>query len=660
MEAPRRCYTFDQFTVDLSRASVLRNGERVNLRPKAFNALQYLLDNRGRIVTKEELIRALWPRVIVTDDSLTKCIAEVRAALSDDEHHYLKTVPRRGYLFDAPVTDVADEPLPAAAPGEVSVARAASAAARDGDSTSEQTPPIEAPPVGAAPTAHGHRWVGLAITVALVAGVAIGASYWLRRAAEPQRATLPKSVAVLPLENLSPDPDNAYFAAGIHDSILNQLAQIDDIKTIARTSTLRYAAMTKPISEIARELNVGAVMEGSVRYADGRVRVTVQLIDGETDVHLWSEEYDRPLADVLGIQTDIARRVAVALQAELSAEDEQLLGRAPAVSAEAYELYLRGRFHWDKTETPDFYQAIEYYEQAVRVDPAFAAAHAGLADTYTMLHGLGVAPPSELSTKAKAAAQRALEIDPALAEAYVSRGLIKHFFDWDFPGGDRDFEHAIALRPNLAIAHHLYGKDLVMWHRFDDSAAELERALQLDPYSAAINKDLGETFYYARRFPEALEQFRRTLELDPGSSAAFFWLARTYEVLGRRDEAVEHQLKIAIGRGLGDFAALEDIYPQSGWQGFWGAYVAALEALRAKQYVEPYKLVEGYVRAGDFERAFAWLETCLTDRSSWTPTIIIDPLVDPLRDDPRFDDLVRRAGLEELLPEKSAAGSQAL
>jgi TolB-like protein/DNA-binding winged helix-turn-helix (wHTH) protein/Tfp pilus assembly protein PilF len=653
----RARYTFDDFTVDLARAELLHCGKQVSLRPKSFDALRYLIESRGRLATKDELVQALWPRTIVTEDSLVKCIQDVRAALHDDGHRYIKTVPRRGYMFDSPVSLERAAPEREPALGTKSAASIDLGKPPDGDRlAAAETNPKHEPTLGidAGPRGGRRRLAAWIVGAAAIASVVTLGMLLLRREQTAEPPVLRRSIAVLPLENLSPDPEHEYFAAGIHESILNQLAQIEDVKTISRTSMLRYAATERSTREIARELNVQTVMEGSVRYADGRVLVTAQLIDPVTDTHLWSEEYYRPLADIFAIQTDIAQRIAAALNVELSVADRSRLATVPTRSPEAYQLYLRGRYHWDRWTIGEASRSVEYFEQAIRHDPEFALAYAGLADAFAALDGLAGAPPAELMPKADAAVSRALQIDPALPEAYIARAMIKHFYTWDYAGGNADFEHAIALNPDSAAAHHLYGKNLPVTGEFAKAFAEFERALQLEPYSNGINKDLGETLYYARRYEEAIAQFRRTEELEPNSPPVYFFLTRCYEAIGAWDQSIDanlHRLRLPVttsdGRPLGTTLVdeLEQIYRVSGWQGYWRRRLELLNEAAAQGYVEPYRFVEIYVRLGEHDPAFAWLETAFKLRSSWIPTIAFDPVLDPLRADPRFTDLLRRAGL---------------
>jgi TolB-like protein/DNA-binding winged helix-turn-helix (wHTH) protein len=615
---PQR-YSFDGFTVDLTRAALLRDGVQVSLRPRSFDALRFLIENRARLVTKEELVQTLWPRTVVTDDSLVKCIQDVRNALEDDGHRYIKTVPRRGYIFDAPV-----------------VIEGKSGADVASDSPKPQ------PELGPSPPAPRRTaWIGATAALAAVAG--IGLFYWLGE--RTPAAPIPRSIAVLPFESLSSSADDDYFAAGIHESLLTQLAKIDGIKIIARTSVLRYADSEQPIHEIARELNVEAVVEGSVQHADGRVRVTAQLIDPATDTHLWSEEYDRPFADIFTIQTEIATRIATALDLELTAAQRDTIAGSMTRSPEAYELYLRGRYHWDKWTAQEATKSIEYFQQAIRYDANFALAYAGLADAYTALQGLGVAPGAELMPQAKAAIERALAIDPALPEAYVARGLIKHFYDWDYEGGNADFERAIALNPRSAVAHQLYGKNLPVTLQFDRAMAELDIALEIEPFSVGSNKDRGETLYLARRYDEAIAQFERLLEIEPNYRAANYWLYRCYEAQGKYDEAAKHFFALLDVANPADVAAFQDAYRESGWQGLARVNLAQLERRVQTGYVEPMTLVDANLRVGDTDAALEWLERSVELRSAWVPVLAIYPALDPLRGDPRLDELERRASL---------------
>ncbi|MGH8194893.1 MAG: tetratricopeptide repeat protein [Woeseiaceae bacterium] len=635
-------YLFDGFVVDLDRASLFREGEEVRLRPQSFAALKFLVECRGRLATKDELMAALWPRAVVTDDSLVKCIREVRAALANDSRSYIKTVPRRGYIFDAPVVEL-DSPAPLAAAG--SLAPAGETEANGSQHDAEEGRPALLSAAGKEPIGAIGR---LAWLLAVAVALAVVVAWLLRNHAEKNTEVLANSIAVLPFENLSPDPDNAYFAAGIHEAVLNQLAKLEQVNAISRTSMLRYADRQQSIRDMADALNVETVMEGSVRYADGRVVVTAQLIDPETGVHLWSEEYDRPFADIFAIQADIASRIAAAFEAELSASEMSQLEKRPTVSPDAYQLYLKGRYHWDKWLHTEVERSIAYYERAIEIDPEFALAYAGLADAYTALHGLGTVAPREVMPKAKRAAARALEIDESLAEAHVSMGLIRHFYDWDYAGGDASFLRAIALAPNSATAHHLYGKNLPVTSSFDEALQELEHALELEPYSVGINKDLAETLYYGRRYDEAITTLERTLELEPGYSIAYFWLTRCYEAKDRRGDAMENHrtFRSLLPPEFAGSTAQGGGYSGADWDGYWQEYLRQLDAEARQQFVDPYRLVEVHARLGNKEEAFDWLETCFRERCSWIPTLGFDPLLDSLRGDARFADLMKRAGLD--------------
>lgn len=602
-----RRFAFDRYVIDLDRACLMRDGTEVSLRPKSFDALVYLVKNRGRIAAKDELIAAVWPATFVTEDSLVKCIQEIRSALNDEEQRFVRTVPRRGYLFDAELS----------APDD---------------------------------TVNGRRSrTGLALAASVtIAALALGLAYFSQRGSEAPVMPAPRSVAVMPFTNLSPDPDNEYFAAGIHESILNQIVRIGDLNTIARTTMQRYAETDKSLGEIARELNVQAILEGSVRFADNRVLVTAQLIEPDSDLHLWSNEYDRPLDDIFAIQADIARQISAALEVELSAAEDRALDESPVESVEAYQLYLRGRYHWEKTTSRDLKQSIGYYQQAINIEPGFARAYAGLADSYAMLQALGTDAPEYYIAQAKAAADRALELDPDLAEGYVSRGLNKYFYDWDHAGGDADLEKAIALSPNLAVAHQIYGKNLVVSRRFDKAERALQRALELDPYAVSINKDLGEVYYFARRYDQAIAAFERTLELEPRHKSSLWFLTRCYEAMGARDLAVQTYLDIYDNAGTEARAQVDELrvaFDTGGWNEFWRHVLEHMHAYAEDSAIEPYRFVELYVRLGEIDDAFSWLDKAFEVRSAWVPLLLVDPLLDDMRSDPRFDAYLERANL---------------
>src|SRR5881227_3553321 len=417
----------------------------------------------------------------------------------------------------------------------------------------------------------GRKIVGLTIVVAVVAAgllvfQLIRARTWSERQSNgstsgPGGTIANKSIAVLPFDNLSGDPQNAYFSEGIQDEILTRLAKIAELKVISRTSTQRFKSAPNDLRQIAQQLGVANILEGSVQKANDQVRVNVQLINALTDAHLWADTYDRKLTDIFAVETEIAKTVADVLQAKLTGSEQHVIAARPTANSEAHQLYLKGRFFWNKRTGNDLKKSIDYFEQAIAADPNYALAYAGVADGYVWLPGYTAGTPRDSYPKAKAAAKKALELDDTLAEARTSLAIAIWLYDFDSSQANREFQRAIELNPNYAIAHQQYGNvTLSALGRFDDAIAEGKRAVELDPLSLVINTDLGVDYCYARRYDEAIAQLRKTLEMDAGFYIAHVVLGQALDAKGARDAAiVEYQKARALNDDpsvLGVLAAL--------------------------------------------------------------------------------------------------------
>ena len=377
----------------------------------------------------------------------------------------------------------------------------------------------------------------LIVTVALLAAGLLVFQLWRSWSSE-------KSIAVLPFENLSQDPENAYFAEGVQDEILARLSKVADLKVISRTSTQRFKSAPEDLPHIAKQLGVAHIVEGSVQKQGEQVRVTVQLIKASTDAHLWAETFDRKLTDIFAVESEIARNIADKLRAELTGSEVNALAARPTENSEAYQLYLKGRFFWNKRTAKDFHTALNYFQQAIDKDPGFALAYAGLADTYVLLSGFAAASPAESLPKAKAAALKALELDNTLGEAHTSLGQAVSAYDFDFERAGREFRLGIELNPNYATGHQWYAESgLGALGRFDEAIAEMKRALELDPLSVIINADVGTVLCTAGRYDEAIEQLRKTLEMDPDFYYAHWNLGQALELKGRTEEAMAEYKK---------------------------------------------------------------------------------------------------------------------
>ena len=460
------------------------------------------------------------------------------------------------------------------------------------------------------------------------------------------RPSIPeKSIAVLPFDSLSEDKSNAYFAEGVQDEILTRLAKVADLKVISRTSTQHLKSVPDNLPQIARQLGVAHVLEGSVQKANDQIRVNVQLINALTDTHLWAETFDRKLTDIFAVESEIAKTIADTLQAKLSGSEQHAIAARPTENAEAHQLYLKGRFFWNKRTGNDLKKSIEYFEQAIAADPNYALAYAGIADAYVWLPGYTACTPRDCYPKAKAAATKALQLDDTLAEAHTTLALAIWLYDFDSSQAIREFQRAIELNPNYAIAHQQYGNNtLSALGRFDDAIVEGKRAVELDPLSLVINTDMGSDYYYARRYDEAIAQLHKTLEMDPGFYIAHLVLGQVLDAKGDRDAAiVECQKARALNDDPSVLGVLARSYGLSGNKMEAEKILDHLKKLSKERYVSAYSFALVYLGLGDKEEALRWLEQSYQDRAgSDIGFIRVDPLLDPLRGDPRFEALAEK------------------
>ncbi|HEX4637899.1 MAG TPA: tetratricopeptide repeat protein [Chthoniobacterales bacterium] len=452
-----------------------------------------------------------------------------------------------------------------------------------------------------------------------------------------------KSIAVLPFDNLSRDPDNVYFCEGVQDEILTRLAKVADLKVISRTSTQHFKSTPDNLPEIAKKLDVMHILEGSVQKSNDQVRVNVQLINAVTDAHLWADTFDRKLTDIFAVESEIAKTIAETLQAKITGSEKSSIAKAPTANPEAYELYLKGRFFWNKRTGGDLRKSIEYLKQAIAKDPNYALAYAALADSYGLLRFYGGASPAESIAPATAAAKKALELDDSLAEPHASLGLIATE-ELEVHRAVSELERAIQLNPNYATAHHWLSLAFTALRQSDGSIKELKRAVELDPLSMVINADLSIGYIYARRYDEAEAQARKALEIDPQSFLAHYYLGLALQLKGRLKEAIpEFQKAVDVNHDPYSTAMLIQGYARNGQTDEARKLLAQLNEMAKSAEVPEYAFALAYTSLGDKDRAIAALEHAFAGgNNSYLFLLPGDPLLDDLRGDPRFEALVQK------------------
>jgi serine/threonine protein kinase/Tfp pilus assembly protein PilF len=454
------------------------------------------------------------------------------------------------------------------------------------------------------------------------------------------------SIAVLPFANLSNDPKTEYLSDGITESLINSLSQLPNLAVMSRNTVFRYKSATTDPQKVGRDLHVRAILTGRVIQSGDELLISVNLEDVENSRQIWGEQYNRKLSSLVSVQQEIAADIYGRLRPRLAGEEKKLLAKRPTENAEAYQLYLQGLFYWNKWTQGDFMKAADFFTQAVQKDPRYALAYAGLADTYSQLGDTGYVPPSEAWPKAKVAATQALDIDDSLPEAHTSLGLVKEHFDWDWTGAEREFKRAIELNPNSATAHHWYGDYLSNMGRFEEGMHETKKALELDPLSLIINTSLGWQFYLAGQNEQAVEQLRKVLDIDPKFSPARRILEEVYAHMGKQKEAVaERERALSLSGGPELAASIEEDFTKSGYKGVLQSWLEGLTELSKHSYVSSYSIAESYMRMGEKQKAFEWLEKAYEEHDSGLVSLAVEPMFQSIRSDAKFKEIVRRMKL---------------
>ena len=628
MEVPATAFArlrVGEFEVDLRCGEVRRNGDKIKLQQRPFQIFATLLERPGEVVTREEIRRNLWPADTFVDfeHSINTAVNKLREALGDDAEspRVIETLPRYGYRLIAPVEVV-----------EVN------------DACLEAETPAAPPP----PRQKTGLWLGISsLLVAGVALICVFAFDWFHlrsRLGGGAGEQYIGSLAVLPLRNLSNDPEQEYFSDGMTDELITALAKLKSLKVISHTSVDRYKHGDRSLPDIARELGVDAVVEGTVMRSGNSVRITAQLIDAHSDRHLWAESYERELKDVLSLQDEVADQIAAQVGIKAGAGQQTPGASTRHVDPEAHEAYLKGNFYWSKSNCDGSRKGLSYYQQAVVKDPTFAEAYVGLAQAYLTLGDWDCLPYEEAFSKSKAAALRALELEPTLGPAHTWLGSLAFFHEWNWHDAEREYSKAIQLSPNNAAAHLYYALFLTSMAKQEEGLAEMRKALELDPTAELTNMASVHILYLARQYDKAIEQANNTIQLYPNSWGTYFWLGVVYERKGMYEQALEAYLRSKSSQGAKpeELDAFRNAYKKSGIRGYW-------------QHVRDSVSGEGsgtcsmssiYARLGETEQIIDYLNRDFQEHCSSIRSLKVDSFYDNLRGDPRFQDLLTRLQLQ--------------
>ena len=626
---------FDHFEVDLHSGELRKNGSRIRLQAQPFQLLVLLLVNAGQVVTREEICRDLWPTntFVDFDHSLAAAVNKVRDALGDsaDTPKYVETLPKRGYRF---IVKVNSEPPVVMFPTETQEAEGLAA--------------VVAPKPGISSTRTLVRALA-----AVLAMAALGAAVLFIWKIVRERHVAPsspriQSLAVLPLVNLSSDADQDYFADGMTDALTTDLGKISALRVISRTSAMQYKSSKKPLREIARELNVDALVEGTVARSGNHMRITANLVQASPEKHIWAESYESEVGDALAVQGKIAQEVARQVQVTLTQKERTLLAAARTVNSEAQDLYLRGLYIFATAETAESSErAVQYFQRAIEKDPNYAPAYSGLARVYAEWIP-GKTRPHDLMPKAKEFALKALSLDNTLADAHSMLGTIELFYDWDWSAAEGEFKRTMELNANDVWAHEWHSRGLVTRGRTDEATAEAKLSIALDPSPLSGDYPIW-VFILARRYDLALERTQELFELAPNYVWAHYEVAQIYEQKGRAEEAAQEYLKAdeLFGMDPKRVAQLTEAIARSGAQGYWRRTLENYKESSKSNYVPSVLVAGACVRVGDKESAFQWLEKGFDERDDLMINLKVEPVFDAIRSDPRYQDLVRRVGIPQ-------------
>ena len=608
-------YEFGPFRIDTRNRLLFRNNEPIPLKPKVVDTLLLLIENSGRVLEKDELIQKLWPDTFVEEANLTQNIYVLRKALNSgtDSENYIETIPRRGYRFAGEVRKVAAEQAAAVTPPHAS-----------------------------------RRWIWIPAILLIAISAVVVFRFVNNRSKSAIASSNPiKTLAVLPFRSLSTGAGDEYIGQGMADALITKLSNAQQIRVRPTSAVLRYDTPNVDPLTAGRALDVEAVLDGKVQRAGNRVRVTVQLLRVSDGANLWGAQYDEDFNGIFALQDSISAQAARSLTVQLTGTQSALMRKHYTQNAEAYDLYLQGRYFWNKRNAAGFRRAIEHFQQALRIDPNYALAYAGLADCYLRLNEYGAPMNQESVPKAKAAVMKALELDNGLYEAHATLGFIKFRHDWDFVGADNEFKQAIQLNPNYSETHQWYAFCLLAFGKTNEADAEMRRAQEVDPLSVSLNSNLALYLFFRHEFDQSLERCRKTLEMEPDFSLARVTLALNYEQKGLTKEAIAEFRKLpdSVANDASNTASLGHALAKDGQISEARRVLSQMLERAQTSYVPPYSVAILYAGLAERSQALDWLERGFQDHSLRPVWLKSDPRLDELRQEDRFIQLLQRVGV---------------
>lgn len=639
-----RVFEFGPFRIDAVKRTLVREGETIPLTSKCLDTLLVLVEHRGEIVSKDDLMKTLWPDTVVEENNLTQQISLLRKALGEraNDHRYVVTVPGRGYSFVAELKAPCGGDLDLIV--EEHISSRITLEVEKGPERGLLAPneAMECLPARVAITPR--RWGSKSTAISLAAllpGLALCAVWFFSDRGRPQVNGAKRVIAVLPFKSINTGPTNDYLSTGMADALISKLSNVREISVRPTSAILRYAGKPQDTHAIGRELGVDSILEGTVQSSGERIRVTVQLVSVQDGNPLWAESFDEKITDIFSLQDAISEQVARTLVVRLNGDEQKEIRKRDTENVVAYQEYLRGRYYWNQRNEDGLMRSLHHFQNAINLDARYAQAYAGLADAYTLLvsYRISAVAPEEGVRKAREAASTALRIDESVAEAHASMAMIKTRYDHDDSGAEAQFKRAIELNPNYATSHHWYSEYLALSGREIEAMSEIKRAHELDPLSPVINTTVGERFYFARRYDEAITQLRRTLEIAPDFAIAHFVLALALEQRGEFAEAIS-ELKKAKGMGAGSPSVASSLAHAYALAGQKDKARKILWELLASETAQPYEVAIVYQGLGDKQRAIDWLSKTRDRRGELLMMLKLDPRLDSLRSDPGFSELL--------------------